>query len=583
MATAVKTKSRKKKVIITIVIVLFSLVLLTGGALVAVGGAVSNGGTIFPNVSVNGIPVGGLTLDQAADRLEGPMEAALTERAVTVEFPGGSVLRVTAEEAGLGLTGYQAARVAYHFGRSGNLFSNSITFLRCQIAPVDLDPLTFFTPDRLMIQDAVRAAAIEMDLQAMGAYEVRDEFLVVVKGRLVVTFQEANLVDLIAEAFAAGAQQTVRYDAETTEPEPVDLEAIHESLFAEAVDAVFDIELDAPTEHVLGITFDLALATQLLHAADQGVEVLIPLILTEPEITTEFLQEVLFRDTLASSTTRLTSDENRNTNIHLAAQEINGMVLNPGEQFDFNTVVGQRTAARGFRPGGAFSGTEMITAIGGGICQVSSTIYHALLHTDIQVDVRRAHTLTVAYLPLGMDAAVAWGGPNFTFTNSTPFPIRIITYRDGLDFHATILGTQTSPYRIVPEGVFIGSIAFSTTYQDDPSLPAGATMVLSPGRNGQIIDVYQRFYDANGNFVRRELVDRSTYHAVPQVVARGTGDTTPPPPPPDDPGVPPPDLPPSDPPPPDPPPPPPDPPPPDPPSDPPPPPPDTPPPDSGAT
>ena len=154
-----KVKSRKKKVILVIVITTLSLVLLAGGALAAVGISVSNGNTIFPNVTVSGTPVGGLTLEQAAGRLEAPMEAARTNRAVVVEFPGYSILEITAEEAGLAFSGYEAARIAYEFGRDGNIFSNSIAFLRGHVTSADLDPLTLFEADRSMIRSAIQAVA----------------------------------------------------------------------------------------------------------------------------------------------------------------------------------------------------------------------------------------------------------------------------------------------------------------------------------------------------------------------------------------------------------------------------------------
>ena len=523
MSTAVKPKSKKKKKILIAAIAVLALALLVSGTLAAVGLSVSAGDTILPNVTVNGTPVGGMTIAQAADRLAVPMETAAVERAVTVYFPGDTIITVTSEEAGLALSGEQAAQIAFEYGRTDNFFTNGWSFFRCQFVAVDVDPLLSFNANRAMIRDAVQAAAEEIDLLSQGAYEVVDDHLVVVKGQLVVVFDEDRLITLIAEAFSEGAHEPLYYDAETMEPEPINLTELYESLSSEPENAVYDHELEQPTEHVVGLSFDLPLAQTLYDVAAPGEEVLIPLILIDPEITTEYLRAVLFRDTLASSTTQLTSDENRNTNITLAAQEIDGMVLNPGERFDFNTVVGQRTAERGFRPAGAFRGTEVVQATGGGICQVSSTIYHALLHTDLQVDVRRNHTLVVTYLPLGMDAAVSWNGPHFSFTNSSPFPLRIVTYRDGQNFHVRLEGTRTHDYRIVPEDVYINTVAFRTTYQDDPSLPTGTTSVITAGRVGHVVDVFQRFYDADGNLVRRELVDRSSYHPIDQVVARGTG------------------------------------------------------------
>jgi len=530
--SSVKPKSRKKKVVLTIVIILLSLAVLSTGAMAAVGFSVSNGDTIFPNVVVAGVPVGGLTINEAAALLEQPMQEAQTERMVTISFPGGNALKVTAEEAGLSFTGHEAAMIAYHYGRGDNLFSNAWSFLRGQFVSAKPDPFTMETANPDLLRAAIGATADEIDLLSRSSYEVVGDELIITTGRQAVTFDEDQLVDIITDAFQNGTDAPINYeDAATTDPTPVNIQAIYTDLFAEPKNATFDIEAETATAHVLGISFDPALAETLLAGAEPGAEVRIPLTLTEPEITTEYLNAVVFQDVLASSTTNLTGDENRNTNIQLAASKIDGMILNPGDQFDFNTVVGQRTAERGFRPGGAFSGNRLITAIGGGICQVSSTIYHALLHTELQVDVRRNHTLVVSYLPMGMDAAVAWGGPDFSFTNNFDFPIRIVSYRYGSTMNVRIEGTDRSPYgRIEPEMVYIGSVAFTTTYTNDPSLPAGTTVVTSPGRPGHVVEIFQRFYDHEGNLVRRELVSRDNFHAVPQEVSRGTGAAAAPPP-----------------------------------------------------
>ena len=526
-----KPKGKKKKVVLVIVIVLLSLALLSTGAMAAVGFHVSNGDTIFPNVTVIGVPVGGLTIDEAADLLEQPMQEEQNQRMVTVLFPGDHMLAVSALEAGISFTGYEAARIAYQHGRGDGLFGNAWAFLQGQFVSADPDPFTMYPADPELLQAVIAEATVEIDQRAQSAYEVVGEELVITVGQQAVAFDEDQLITIITNAFANGTETPIRYeDATTTDPVPVDIQAIYAGLFAEPQNATFDIETESATEHVTGISFDPALAETLLANAQPGGEVRVPLTVIEPEITTEYLNAVVFQDVLATSTTNLTGDENRNTNIYLAANEINGLILNPGDQFDFNTVVGQRTEARGFRPGGAISGNRMVTAIGGGICQVSSTIYHALLHTELQVDTRRNHTLPVAYLPMGMDAAVAWDALDFAFTNNFDFPIRIVSYRYGLTMNVRIEGTDRSPYgRIEPEMVHIGTVAFTTTYTNDPSRPAGTSVVTAPGRVGHVVEIFQRFYDHDGNFIRRDLVSRDNFHAVAQEVSRGTGAVAAPP------------------------------------------------------
>lgn len=518
-----RKKGGKKRVFVILALVFLSLLILSGGALAVLGTQISNGNAIFPNVTILGVDVGGLSVEQAATRLEAVMEDEALHRRARVEFPGGGYLEITAEQAGLHLSGLEAARLAYFHGRQGNVIANSLTFLRGHIGAIDLDPLQMVLANETMIREVLDGQTEELERLANNFFEIEGEYLVIVKGQVRVHFNQDEVVALIIESFAEGANTPVVYYADTENPEPVNLEEIFEEVFTSAENAYFIIETEEVTEHTVGVYFDITLAQQLLNQAENGARVYVPLTITQPDVSSDFLREALFRDVLAASTTRLTTDENRNTNVHLAASEINGMVLNPGDQFDFNTVVQRRTAERGFRPAGAFSGTTVIQSVGGGICQVSSTIYHALLHTEIQIDRRINHTLVVTYLPLGMDSAVAWGGPEFTFTNTLDFPIRIVAYRDGLDFVVRIEGTDTSPYaRIVPEGVYIGSVAFTTTYRDYAGLTRGETRVETAGRIGHVVDVFQRFYDNEGNLVRREFVARSNYHPVPQVVLRGT-------------------------------------------------------------
>lgn len=119
---------------------------------------------------------------------------------------------------------------------------------------------------------------------------------------------------------------------------------------------------------------------------------------------------------------------NRNTNIRLACEAINEYVVQPGAQFSFNTVVGQRTKERGYKEAGVYVNGQVDTGVGGGICQVSSTLFNAALLSNMTITARRAHSLPVSYLPRGRDAAVSWGGPEFKFKNPYSFPVMICTY-----------------------------------------------------------------------------------------------------------------------------------------------------------
>ena len=169
----------------------------------------------------------------------------------------------------------------------------------------------------------------------------------------------------------------------------------------------------------------------------------IELVYTEPEVTTEYLESVLFRDLIGECSTTLYGSSNRINNITLSSDAIDGTILEPGEVFSFNQIVGRRTAARGYRPGPSYSGGRTVMTIGGGICQVSSTIYSAIRDTDLRVLERHPHGRPVTYLPRGRDATVSWGTLDFRFMNNTDFPLLVDVKITGKTITAQIYGTLT--------------------------------------------------------------------------------------------------------------------------------------------
>ena len=157
------------------------------------------------------------------------------------------------------------------------------------------------------------------------------------------------------------------------------MQPLYDSIFLEPVDAVYDPETDTIIDSVTGVSFDLADAENKLEAAQIGETVIIPLIFTEPEMNTETLQELLFRDVLSERRTYVSGTSNRIHNVGLATEAVNETILMPGDEFSYNETLGERTAEKGYREAGAYVSGEVVQEIGGGICQVSSTLYSAVL------------------------------------------------------------------------------------------------------------------------------------------------------------------------------------------------------------
>ena len=219
---------------------------------------------------------------------------------------------------------------------------------------------------------------------------------------------------------------------------------------------------------------------------DTGDTVTIPATLTQPEMTQEQLQKHLLADKLATKTTSLSgSSSNRITNVKLAAEKINGVILQPGQTFSYNDVVGQRTKANGFKEAGAYSGGQVVQEVGGGICQVSSTLYYCAMVSNLKINTRTCHYFPVSYIEPGMDATVSWGGPEFKFTNNRDYPIEIKASVQNGSVTVEIWGTDVD----------------------------GSYVKMSYTANGLRATTYRTVYDKDGNQISHTLEANSTYHS----------------------------------------------------------------------
>ena len=241
-----------------------------------------------------------------------------------------------------------------------------------------------------------------------------------------------------------------------------------------------------------------------------------------PEISTEQISEMYGLIDYAITNANASS-KSRLNNITLAMSMINGTKLAPGETFSFNGTVGQRTSGRGFKMATAYSGGEVTEQVGGGICQVSTTLFNAAVKADMRIDERHNHSLTVHYVDKGKDATVDWGNQDLKFTNTSADDIYICCYlTDDKRVRFGIFG------RLLPDGekitldaVTVKVNKFETEYQPDPSLPHGKLAVAQNGRDGYKAEAYKVRWDAAGNELSRELLCTSIYKTKNEIILYG--------------------------------------------------------------
>ncbi|MCQ2438088.1 MAG: VanW family protein, partial [Clostridia bacterium] len=225
----------------------------------------------------------------------------------------------------------------------------------------------------------------------------------------------------------------------------------------------------------------------------------------------------------AAVTNASSSSSNRISNIRLAMATINGTCLEPGESFSFNGVVGRRTTERGYKKAGAYANGEVTEEVGGGICQVSTTLFNAVDKADLQIDERHNHSLPVSYVDNGKDATVDYGNQDFRFTNNSDDKIYICcVVTDDKRVRVGIFG------KLLPNGETItvesrttGSVPYTTEYRANMTYASGYSQVTRPGKNGATAEAYKVRHDASGNIISTELLCKSTYKATSEIIEYG--------------------------------------------------------------
>ena len=242
---------------------------------------------------------------------------------------------------------------------------------------------------------------------------------------------------------------------------------------------------------------------------------------TQPKNSAEFLRGYLCK--VSSTTSTTTSSSNRNTNISLICQRINGLVLQPGESWDFNKFIGERTPEAGFKEAAGIYNGALRQEYGGGICQANAMIFHSVVKADLQVDERNPHTWPSDYVEVGTDATVTWGGANFRFTNNSEYPMAFHAYYANQKVTVEVYG------RPLPDGMtikFVGEqnsrTAARVEYTADPSLPVGKTETDRSGHDAITASSYKIYYDKDGNEIKREKAYSSSYPMITKKVRVGT-------------------------------------------------------------
>ncbi len=485
--------------------------------------------TIYPNVSVSGIDLAGMTVDEATKALtDAGYSDNASNIAVTVDFPNGEKMTITGEEAGLKLSAEDAAKAAYDYGRSGSFLSNVFGYIKSLFQVYDLERGSV-AADEEYVRGVVGDYTKQFNERIMDtAYLITDDSITITKGSGTVLADENDLFELVMasmdQSVAQNSPVSANYSLESAGGPDIDLQAIYDSIYVEPVNAIYDTATSEVTQSVAGVSFDISQAKRVIDAAQNGSTVTIHLVKTEPAVTTEQLQSLIFRDILYEKATYVSGTSNRVHNVKLSAAAINGKILNPGDVFSYNETVGKRTVEKGYKEAGAYVGGKTVLEVGGGICQTSSTLYYTVLYANLKVVERSNHMFGVAYLPLGTDATINWGTVDFKFENDTDYPIKIEAFMKDGYLNVKLHGTKVNENYVKIVSVGVSDTPIKTSYKEDATIEPGTTKVDQSGHTGHVVDRYKYIYDKDGNELSKESLGRDVYRMQEKVILVAVGE-----------------------------------------------------------
>ena len=513
-----KKKGKTKKVIVIVFVILLILVALffTIFAILNLRNT-----KIIRGVQIGEINVSDMSKEDAKALLD-ERNAKNQEKQLVLKY-GDLENKVTYSSLAVSYKIDDAINNAYNIGRDGNIFENNLDILKTWKdgekvelkATVDTEKLNQVVQN---INNTIQGAVVQ------PSYEVKDDKLIIKSGKSGIKVDEQKLSEYIYTAVTTetdAQEQTIEIPVITSEPDPIDIDKIHSEVYKEVKDAYYTKDPFTIYPEQKGIDFDVESAKTLIQEPKEQYE--IQLKITNPSKTVKEIGTEAFPDLLGvCKTNYVASNKNRTTNLRLAAEKINGTVLLPGEEFSYNGVVGKRTVEAGYKNAATYSNGQVVDDIGGGICQISSTLYDAAVFANMDITVRRNHQFVTSYLPAGKDATVVWGSQDFKFKNSRKYPVRITATVSGGVATVQIWGVKEDvEYDISIETKQISTIKYTTQYIEDASLPAGTQKVSQAGANGRKVQAY-KVMKLNGQVVSRTLLSTDTYRAMTRIVRVGT-------------------------------------------------------------
>ena len=515
----IETNSKKKIILISSISASFIVVMLILSTIFALLNVTNN--KIIKGVTVANIDVNGLTEEEAekkiSEALQAKLEKEITFKATDFEYPAVKLSQIE--------TNYdvkKAVNDAFNVGREGNIFVNNFNIVKSKFRKnnIELD----FTYNEKLLDDLILDVVGKLpDAVEEPSYYIEDEKLIITKGKKGNTVDKEEvkneLIDIIKDT-DLNKNFEINLKIIEKEPDAIDIEKIHDEIYREPKDAYYTKDPFEVFPHEDGINFDIEKAKEILKEDKDEYE--IPLTIIHPEITTSKIGTEAFPDLLSTfSTTYDVSNTPRTTNLILAMNKLDGVVVAPGEVFSYNKTLGKRTAAAGYKEAGGFAGGRVVQTLAGGICQISSTLYDAAVYANLEIVERHNHMFLAGYVGPGKDATVVYGSLDLKFKNTRKYPIMIKTSIGSGVAKVSIFGVKEEVEYEVEISTTVHSYSqFSVIYENDSSLAPGQERVEQKGMNGCRSTTY-KILKLNGKQVSSTVLSSDIYDPMNKIIKRG--------------------------------------------------------------
>ncbi|MFA7637299.1 MAG: VanW family protein, partial [Monoglobales bacterium] len=492
-----ETKKTSVKPLITAGSVIAVILLLFVIAAVALSGE-----GIAKGISVEGKSVSGMSVKSATTFIDEKISKEVPEGNVKVTF-GGNDYDIAFVDVIMGFDAAKTAQIAYDMGRDGNLISNTFNKIGFLIKGVDL-PLEPIVNEEYVGQFINTICETLEKVKTDDYYFMEGDKLKLVFGTSGDYIDTESFREQLDNLMRSGKSGEIILEAVPADPKPFDVNEIYENIAKEPSNTYYE-EIDGKKYIKYasnGYDFDKSKLKKAIEE-NKGVNesfYFLPTVI-KPE-KTELDETGLFTEVLAKYTSKITDqNKNRLTNVHLAASKINGAIINPGDVFAYLKYVEPINVEGGYKTAKVYSNGKIEEDIGGGVCQVSSALYSAVLNANLEIVKRYAHSLTVGYVPLGQDATVSSGEGDFRFRNNTNEPIKVVADSDNAGVYITILGKKLDPSITVEiENVTTQTFVPEVIVTEDATLKPGEEVVDYAGKTGYVVQTYKHIYK-NGELV----------------------------------------------------------------------------------